>query len=313
MQMRLLKNTSVSDRAGRATLISAMFLLGALLWSPSLASAAQLDDAAAKYKTIRIERKGPVLIARFSNPPLNTMNSTMVAELSDLLTHVETDPQTRVLVLTGGAPGVFIAYYDVGEIARLTSASPTAGEITIDGKQPELHYMHKALLQIEALSKPVIAAINGQAHGGGLETALACDFRFMTKDGSVGLPEVTIGIIPGGGGTQRLPRLIGPGKAKELIMLGKSVDGETAERLGIVTRAVDADKLMDETLVFANQLAAIPSVSLAAVKRVFREGQGLPLEKALVIEQDAFFKAARSEETQKRLRLFNQQSSPKRD
>src|SRR5580658_1239157 len=98
MQMRLLKNTSVSDRAGRATLISAMFLLGALLWSPSLASAAQLDDAAAKYKTIRIERKGPVLIARFSNPPLNTMNSTMVAELSDLLTHVETDPQTRVLV-----------------------------------------------------------------------------------------------------------------------------------------------------------------------------------------------------------------------
>ena len=311
--MRPINNRRAYLRSTRAALIGACLVSGLLLSSPLPATAAQLDDAAAKYKMIRIERKGPVLIARFSNPPLHTMNATMVAELSDLLTHVETDQQTRVLVLTGGAPGIFIAYYDVGEIGRLTSASPTAGEITADGKAPELHYMHKALLQIEALSKPVIAAINGQAHGGGLETALACDFRFMTKDGSVGLPEVTIGIIPGGGGTQRLPRLIGPGKAKEMIMLGKSVDGETAERLGLVTRAVDADKLMDETLVFANQLAAIPAVSLAAVKRVFREGQGLPLEKALVVEQDAFFKAARSEETQKRLKLFGQPANPKHD
>jgi enoyl-CoA hydratase len=311
--MRSKNSTIACIDLSRPVLTAGILLLGAFLCWPAPAPAAQLDDAAAKYKMIRIERKGPVLIARFSNPPIHTMNATMVAELSDLLTHVEADPQTRVLVLTGGAPGVFIAYYDVGEIARLTAASPTAGEITPDGKEPELHYMHKALLQIEALSKPVIAAINGQAHGGGLETALACDFRFMTKDGSVGLPEVTIGIIPGGGGTQRLPRLIGPGKAKELIMLGKSVDGETAERLGIVTRAVDADKLMDETLAFANQLAAIPAVSLAAVKRVFREGLGVPLEKGLVVEQDAFFKAARSEDTQKRLRLFSQPSNPKRD
>ena len=311
--MKSIHDTKASIRSARAAMAAALFLFGASLSSPSQAKASSLDDAAANYKTIRIERKERVLIARFSNPPLNTMNSTMVAELSDLLTHVETDQQTRVLVLTGGAPRVFIAYYDVGEIGRLTSASPTAGEITPDGKEPELHYMHKALLQIEALSKPVIAAINGQAHGGGLETALACDFRFMTKDGSVGFPEVTIGIIPGGGGTQRLPRLIGPGKAKELIMLGQSVDGETAERLGIVTRAVDADKLMDETLAFANRLANISAVSLAAVKRVFREGLGLPLEKGLVVEQDAFFKAARSEETRKLLKAFSQASSPKKN
>lgn len=280
------------------------------LCNASLTVAAQLDDAAAKYKTILIERKGPVLVARFHNPPLHVMNATMVAELSDLLIHVEADPQTRVLVLTGDAPGVFIAHYDVSEIGVLASASSTAGEITADGKKPELHAMHKALLQIEALSKPVIAAINGRAHGGGLETALACDFRFMSKDGSVGLPEVTIGIIPGGGGTQRLPRLIGPGKAKELIMLGKSVDGETAERLGIITRAVESAKLMDETLAFANQLAAIPAVSLKAAKRAFREGLSLPLQQALVVEQDAFFKAARSEETRKRFRAM-QPSPPK--
>jgi enoyl-CoA hydratase len=278
------------------------WLAAILLCGASAAAAAQLDDAAAKYKTIQIERKGPVLVARFYNPPLHVMNSTMVAELSDLLTRVEADQQTRVLVLTGAAPGVFIAHYDVSEIGTLGAASANAGEITADGKAPELHAMHKALLQIEALSKPVIAAINGRTHGGGLETALACDFRFISRGGQVGFPEATIGIIPGGGGTQRLPRLIGPGKAKELIMLGKSVDAETAERLGIVTRVVEPDKLMDETLAFANQLVAIPAVSLKALKRVFRESLNLPLQQGLIIEQDAFFKAVRSEETRKLFR-----------
>ena len=278
------------------------WLAAILLCGASAAAAAQLDDAAAKYKTIQVERKGPVLVARFYNPPLHVMNSTMVAELSDLLTRVEADQQTRVLVLTGAAPGVFIAHYDVSEIGTLGAASANAGEITADGKAPELHAMHKALLQIEALSKPVIAAINGRTHGGGLETALACDFRFISRGGQVGFPEATIGIIPGGGGTQRLPRLIGPGKAKELIMLGKSVDAETAERLGIVTRVVEPDKLMDETLAFANQLVAIPAVSLKALKRVFRESLNLPLQQGLIIEQDAFFKAVRSEETRKLFR-----------
>lgn len=286
-------------RAAAVASLAAILLCGA-----SAAAAAQLDDAAAKYKTIQVERKGPVLVARFNNPPLQLMNSTMVAELSDLLTRVEADQQTRVLVLTGAAPGIFIAHYDVSEIGTLGAASPNAGELTADGKAPELHYMHKALLQIEALSKPVIAAINGRTHGGGLETALACDFRFISRGGQVGFPEATIGIIPGGGGTQRLPRLIGPGKAKEIIMLGKSVDAETAERLGIVTRVVEPDKLMDETLAFANQLVRIPAVSLKALKRVFRESLNLPLEQGLVIEQDAFFKAVRSEETRKRFRAM---------
>ena len=281
--------------------------MAAVVFSGAAASAAQLDEAAAKYKTIQIERKGPVLVGRFFNPPLHVMNAAMVAELSDFLTRVEADPQTRVLVLTGAAQGIFIAHYDVSEIGTAAGAASTrTGEITADGKEPELHDMHKALLQIEALSKPVIAAINGRAHGGGLETALACDFRFMAKGGQVGFPEATIGIIPGGGGTQRLPRLIGPGKAKELIMLGKSVDAETAERLGIVTRAVEADKLMEETFAFAGKLVAFPAVSLKQLKRVFRETANLPLQQGLIIEQDAFFKAARSEETRKLFRAREQ-------
>ena len=275
----------------------AYFLVTALMLSSASAFAAPLDDAATKYTTIQIERRDKVLVAKFHNPPRHTMNPTMVAELSDLLTHVESDAQTRVLVLTGAAQGVFIASYDVGEIGRSNAAPTTQGEITAENPKPELHKMHQALLKIEALSKPVIAALNGRAHGGGFETALACDFRFVTTNGSVGLPEVGIGIIPGGGGTQRLPRLIGPGKAKELIFLGKVVDGVTAEKLGMVTRAVEPEKLMDEALAFANQLAAKPAVSLKQAKRALREGYNLPLEDALRIEQDAYYKAARSEET----------------
>lgn len=263
----------------------------------SLAFGAPLEEAATEYKTIRVERVGPTLIAKFDNPPRHVMNPTMVAELTDLLAHVEADAQTRVLVLTGAADGVFIAHYDTGEIGRKGAQETTEGEITVEDTRPELHNMHKALLAIEHLSKPVIAAINGRAHGGGFETALACDFRIITKSGSVGLPEVGIGIIPGGGGTQRLPRLIGPGKARELIMLGTAVDGATAERLGMVTRAVDPDELMAETLAIAGQLAARPAISLKQIKRAFREGLDLPLEDALVIEQDAYYKASRSAET----------------
>jgi len=271
-------------------------LFAALLVSAT-SLAAPLDDAAAQYTTIKVERREKILIASFHNPPRHTMNPTMVAELSDLLTHVESDEQTRVLVLTGAAQGVFIASYDVGEIGRSNAGPTTQGEITAADPKPELHKMHQALLKIEALSKPVIAAINGRAAGGGFETTLACDFRFITTNGSVGLPEVGIGIIPGGGGTQRLPRLIGFGKAKELIFLGKIVDGITAEKLGMVTRAVEPEKLMEETLAFANQLALRPAVSLKQAKRAIRDGFDLPLENALRIEQDAYYKAARSEET----------------
>lgn len=268
----------------------------------SLACGAPLEEAAAEYKTIRVERAGQTLIAKFDNPPRHVMNPTMVAELTDLLAHVESDAQTRVLVLTGAADGVFIAHYDTGEIGRKGALATTEGQIAEDGTRPELHAMHKALLAIEHLSKPVIAALNGRAHGGGFETALACDFRFIAKDGSVGLPEVGIGIIPGGGGTQRLPRLIGAGKARELIMLGTAVDGATAERLGMVTRAVEPDRLMTETLAFARQLAARPAISLKQIKRAFREGLDLPLEDALVIEQDAYYKASRSAETRELFR-----------
>lgn len=261
-------------------------LVGAILSFAAPAMAAELDDAAAKFKQLKIERQGPILVARFDNPPRQLMDRTTVAELSELLTHVESDQQTRVLIFTG-AGDRFIRHFDVGPVVAEGGVGTTSA--TTD---PELHFLHKALLQMEALSKPTICAINGAGTaGGGLETALACDFRIMSTSGVLQLPEVRAGIIPGGGGTQRMPRIVGPARAKEIIMLAEPIDPATAERIGLVNRAVAEDQLMAEATTFANKLLALPTASVHIAKRVLRETEHTSLEDGLMIEQKGFDEA----------------------
>ncbi len=271
------------------------------LASSVTAGANGLDDAVAKYKHIKGERKGSVYVGSFYNPPSNLMNATMVAELSDLLNRIEEDDQTRVLVLTGGIPNYFIQHYDVGELDQ-TATSLNTNPDAMPGT--ELHATHQAYLQIEALSKPVIAAINGQAHGGGFELTLACDFRIMTNPGSVGLPEANVGILPGAGGTVRLPRLIGAAKAKEFMMQGMVADAETAERIGMVMKAVPPDALMDEAMKLANKLASLPPLSLALIKKVVNESADLPLKEALRLEEENFWVLMKSEDAQRLMREY---------
>jgi enoyl-CoA hydratase len=256
-----------------------LWLLPIALVAPEGLHGQSLEQAAAAYERLVVERQGPIVIGRFSNPQRNEMmDGVTVRNLSDLLDHVEADSTIRVLVLTGNSEDVFIRSYDLATASSAGSLPPGA-----------LHAMNEALLKMQSIGKPIIAAINGQAGGGGFETALAADFRFMWRDGFVHLPEVRAGIIPGAGGTQRLPRLIVPGKALEMIMLSTRVDGETAERLGIVTRAVERDRLMEEALDFANRLVQMPAHSLAAAKRAYWAGMELPLREALLIEQESFY------------------------
>lgn len=264
-----------------------------LIFSSSLfaESSNTLANVETQYKTIKVERHGPIIVGRFDNPPRYTMNRTVVAELSDFLYKIEEDEGVRILILTGASDKIFISHYDVSEIG---SKSQQRSEKSASEGQRPLHGMHQVLLQIESLSKPVIAAINGRAHGGGYETALACDFRFLSSNGSVGLPEVGIGIIPGGGGTQRLPRLIGHSKAKQLIMLGKVVDANTALELGMVDFVTPPDKLMEEAMAFAQLLSQKSATALASVKQSFNQGLHLPLEEAMHVEQAAYYRATRS-------------------
>jgi enoyl-CoA hydratase len=225
----------------------------------------------------------------------------MVSELQALAEEAEADSEVRSLILTGGVEGIFITHYDVGELSEAADAPTEGGAV---GAGPELHGMHQVLLRLESLSKPVIAAINGTAMGGGCELALACDFRYMAQGGVMGLPEVRVGILPGAGGTQRMTRLLGTAKALELMMLGNVVDADTAERIGLVHRAVTPDRLMPEVLALARELAQRPPLSVALIKQCVHQGSEMPLPEALRLEQDAFWKTMRSDEAQRLMREY---------
>lgn len=267
----------------------------------SFAMAGEFDNPQEGFRYLRGGRRDGIIVIQFYNPPTNLMNARMVNETREWLRLVENDVNARVVILTGGVPNFFIQHYDVGELSTTADAAATDASIGAGG---ELHDMHQLLLAIEARPQPVIAAINGQAHGGGFELALACDFRIMTDPGSVGLPEVNVGILPGAGGTVRLPRLIGAARAKELILRGMVADAKTAVDYGMVMKAVPADKLMDEALALATRLQSLPPQSLALVKKVINQSADMPLPDALKLEQESFWQLMRSEDAQRLMREY---------
>ena len=263
-----------------------------------------MDD----YEFIRTERQDTAMIARLDNPPRNLLNAKMVVELSALVTAVEADEDVRTLILTGASEGTFILHYDVGELSAASDLAreqpppaPAAGE---------LHGMHKLLLALQDMSKPVIAAINGTAMGGGCELALACDFRYIARGGIIGLPEVRVGILPGAGGTQRMARLLGTAKALELMLLGQVIDADEAERIGLVHKAVEPDQLLPAVLELAGELADRPPLSLALIKRCILKGTELPLIDALRLEQDAFLETMRSDDASRLMRGYQEEDVP---
>jgi enoyl-CoA hydratase/carnithine racemase len=251
---------------------------------------------------LQIRRHDATLVAVMSNPPRHMLNAAMVEELHALVDEIAGDPSVRALILTGGADGTFITHYDVGELAGVSDAARARSDI---GAGTELHRMHKLLLKLQALPQPVIAAINGTAMGGGCELALACDFRLMAAgDGVIGLPEVRVGILPGAGGTQRMTRLLGAAKALELMLLGDTVDAAQAARIGLVHRAVESTRLMDEALAWAAELAARPALSVALIKECVLQGAQLPLEDGLRFEQERFWRTMRSEDASRLMRAY---------
>ena len=260
-----------------------------------------------RYEHLELRREGATLVATMVNPPRNLLNAPMVDEMRSLAGSIANDADVRVLVLTGGADGIFITHYDVGELASVSDAARTRESV---GAGPELHTMHRLLLALQALPQPVIAAINGTAMGGGCELSLACDFRIMARGGVIGLPEVRVGILPGAGGTQRMARLLGTAKAMELMLLGNAVDADTAERIGLVHRAVEAERLMPEALALASELASRPPLSLALIKQCVLQGSEMPLLDGLRFEQDAFWKTMRSENASRLMRAYLKSDRP---
>jgi enoyl-CoA hydratase len=259
------------------------------------------------YQYLALERHDATLVCTINNPPRNFLNATIVAELTRLADEVEADEDVRALVITGGAEGIFITHYDVGELSAVSDAAQTNERI---GAGDELHGMHQLLLKLQGSRLPVIAAINGTAMGGGCELALACDFRYMARGGQIGLPEVRVGILPGAGGTQRMARLLGVAKALELMLLGNTLDADTAERVGLVHRAVNPECLMDDVLMLAGELAKRPPLSIALIKQCVLRGSEMPLLDGLRFEQEAFWKTMRSQDAGRLMRAYLKSDRP---
>jgi len=226
---------------------------------------------------VRLERDGAVGIIRLDRPPVNAINAVIHRELLEVAGQVAGDPEIRAVLLYGG-DRAFAAGADIKELL-----DRTPGEIAVSGRA-----LTNAVTAVARLTQPVIAAITGYALGGGLELALAADFRIVAEDALLGLPEVTLGVIPGAGGTQRLPRLIGVTKAKELIFSGRPVSGPEAVSIGLASRAVPADQVFSEALAMAGRLAAGATAAIAAAKRAIDDGLDGSLSAGLELEAQKF-------------------------
>lgn len=216
------------------------------------------------YETIRLERQGPVGIITLNRPRvLNALNVATITELGQAVSEMGNDVDIRVLVITGEGRRAFAAGADIAELQAMTSAQ--------EGYEHSRR-SHQLLFHLEQLEKPVIMAVNGYALGGGAELAMAGDIIIAAESARFGQPEVNLGIIPGFGGTQRLPRLVGRTRALELIFTGEHIDAQEAWRLGLVNRVVPADQLMPVTLELAATIAQKGPVALALAKRAVYEG-----------------------------------------
>jgi len=231
----------------------------------------------------------------FNRPKaLNALNGELLDEMSRTLDAVAVNEDIRVLVLTGSGDKSFVAGADITELARcnVLQAKVFAGK------------GQKAINKLQCLDIPVIAAVNGFALGGGSEIALACDFIVASENAKFGLPEITLGIIPGFGGTQRLPRLIGPNMAKEMIFTGKMISAAEARDLGMVNRVVSADALMADVMNTAKAISQKGKVSLRAAKQVINAGLNVDLKTGCRMEVDAFALCMASEDAREGTTAF---------
>ena len=252
------------------------------------------------YEAIQLTKNDHVATITLNRPPMNPLNSQVFRELSLAADEIEADETVKVVILTGSGNKAFAAGADITEMAHLTPVEVYAF----------CQASRVAFSKIENLSKPVVAVLNGMALGGGTELALACDFRLAADTAKFGQPEINLGIIPGGGGTQRLPRLIGMAKAKELILLGDVIDAATAERFGLVNKVFPADSLMEEAYKFAAKLASKPAVAMKMAKEAMNVGMNVDIHSALVLEIQNFVTAFASADAKEGINAFMGKRKP---
>jgi enoyl-CoA hydratase/carnithine racemase len=235
------------------------------------------------------------------NPPANLLNLSVLKELELVLNEVERDEHVRVVIVTGTGR-FFCAGADINELAHLDTVQ-SGSEFAIRGQS--------LLNRIERLEKPALAAINGTCLGGGLELALACHIRVAAAGALLGLPEIKLGLIPGFGGTQRLPRVVGASKAAEMILTGESVSAEEALRIGLVSRVVPPHELVAQAEAIAALIAARGKTAVEAAMHAMRGGLDTPLPQGLAREAELFGRLCITSDKQEAVQTFIEKRQPK--
>jgi len=254
-----------------------------------------------EYKNILVSFEGEIGVLTINRPKaLNALNIETLQEIQSGLREAKDQPGLQVLIVTGAGEKAFVAGADIMQMKEMNSIE--ALNFSKTG--------HHTMKMLQDFHCPVIAAVNGFALGGGTEIALACDFIYASENAKFGLPEVTLGIFPGFGGTQRLPRLIGKGKAKELIFTGKMISAQEAFQMGIVNKVYPQASLMEETKKTALQISANGAVGVRLAKMVVDSGFNMDLTEACNLESYAFGIGFASEDQKEGMRAFTEKRKP---
>ncbi len=257
---------------------------------------------AADWQMIRLEKEGPVAIVTLTNPPLNVLHPQMVEELDACFTGLASDDEVVVAIITGEGERAFCAGFDIKEFPRMMEPG---------GAERMANTLHGGLAKIANLGKPTLAAVNGLALGGGLEVAMACDLRIVAEHAQLGQPEIKLGLFPGAGGTQRLPRLVGSGIAKELMYLGDPIGAEEALRIGLANQVVPSGEVVSATKEIAAKMSGMAGVALRYIQQAVNRGLGTNLDDGLKIEADLFAKIFQTEDVREGVDAFINKRLPK--
>lgn len=253
------------------------------------------------FKLIIYEKNEGIATITLNRPEaLNAFSKEVIEEVLRALDDAGNDESIRVVILTGAGDKAFSAGADIKAMIGMNALR--ARELSLTGE--------KLCLALETLDKPVIAALNGYALGGGLEVAMSCDLRIASENARMGQTEINIGLIPGWGGTQRLTRLVGRTKAKELVFTGKMIDAKTAEQLGILNIVVPADKFREAVRQFALELASKAPIAIKIGKALINKGADISLEPALALEREGFGVVASTEDLQEGVKAFVEKRKP---
>jgi enoyl-CoA hydratase len=250
------------------------------------------------------ELDGAVAVLTIDNPPMNALSAPLLEELEAEIDRLDADDGVRAIVLVGAGERAFVAGADIKEFPSLRESAAEAQERgSARGIQKVGHHM-------DAARTPFVAAIHGFCLGGGLELAMCCDIRVASDDAQLGQPEIKLGLIPGGGGTQRLPRLVGVGRAQYLNMTGDFIDAATAYDWGLVEKVVPRGELRETALGVAQAIAARSPVAIAVLRELARTTRDLPLEEGLRREADGFRRCLESEDGAEGVAAFLEKREP---